>query len=112
MAQDQVLENLITELRRGTIVLGVLSLLKEPHYGYALVTLMNTRDIPVEPGTLYPLLRRLEEQNILASTWDVKTPKPRKYYSLSEYGQEVYIKLCAHWSTMTKNINELINNGE
>lgn len=105
---DTILDSLAQELRRGTIVLGVLSLLKEQQYGYSLVTLLKERDLPVEAGTLYPLLRRLEEQGILESQWDVDSAKPRKYYTLSQTGQEVYTKLCVHWQNLSKNMDALI----
>lgn len=109
MEKDQVLDNLVLELRRGTIVLGVLSLLRKPHYGYSLVTLLNEKDMPVEAGTLYPLLRRLEEQDVLVSTWDVEGAKPRKYYALSENGKETYSRLCTQWIDLTQKIDTLIS---
>lgn len=109
---DPILDNLVQELRRGAIVLAVLSLLKSPQYGYSLVTLLKERDLPVEAGTLYPLLRRLEEQGILQSQWDVENPQPRKYYSLSPTGQGVYAQLCAHWQDLRTNVDALIEEKE
>lgn len=71
MPEDQdILNSMVQELRRGTIILGVLSQLSEPQYGYSLVTILQERGINVEAGTLYPLLRRLEKQGLLNSEWD------------------------------------------
>lgn len=106
-----IVEGLVQELRRGTIVLGVLSQLHSPQYGYFLVTLLKEKHLPVEAGTLYPLLRRLEEQGILESQWDVESPKPRKYYILTAAGQEVYRKLCDQWQDLKTNIESLIKEG-
>ncbi len=106
--QDDLFDSLLLELRRGTIILSVLSQMKLPQYGYSLVVLLEEKGIPVEAGTLYPLLRRLEKQNLLESNWDVDVAKPRKYYQLSEYGKEIYGKLCDQWFEMVKKIDNLI----
>lgn len=107
--EDSVFDSLVLELRRGTIVLSVLSQLKSPQYGYSLVVLLEEKGIDVDAGTLYPLLRRLEKQEILQSSWDVESTKPRKYYELSSYGREIYKKLCEQWIKMTESMSRLIN---
>jgi PadR family transcriptional regulator, regulatory protein PadR len=104
----QIVENLVLELRRGTLVLSVLSQLLEPQYGYSLVESLATKGISVDPGTLYPLLRRLEKQELLQSEWETSGAKPRKYYVLSKTGMRVYEELCVQWKTMTDNINDLL----
>ena len=101
---------MVSELQRGTTVLGVLSLLKSPQYGYSLVTILKEKGIPVEAGTLYPLLRRLEELEVLESNWDVESAKPRKYYVLNTAGKEVHRKLCNQWFDLTERMNSLIDN--
>jgi DNA-binding PadR family transcriptional regulator len=106
---DIILDSLIQELRRGSIVLGVLSQLKSPQYGYSLVVLLEEKGFPVDSGTLYPLLRRLEKQGLLESSWDVESAKPRKYYGLSDYGRTIYDELCTQWFAMVGSINNLIN---
>jgi len=107
-----VLVSLEQELRRGTIVLCILSLLDRPRYGYALVEHLEKSGMPVEPGTLYPLLRRLEKQGLLTSEWETSGPKPRKYYAMSEAGREVYRLLLSDWADMQAAVNELIREGE
>lgn len=107
--QDDLFDSLLLELRRGTIILSVLSQLKLPQYGYSLVVLLEEKGIPVEAGTLYPLLRRLEKQNLLESNWDVDAAKPRKYYKLSDYGRKIYERLCEQWVEMVKKMDDLIN---
>ena len=106
---DSIFEGLVLELRRGTIILSVLSQLKKPQYGYSLAVLLEKKGINVDAGTLYPLLRRLEKQGILSSNWDVESTKPRKYYELSNYGEAIYKKLCKQWISMTESMNKLIN---
>lgn len=106
--KEDVLGNLILELRRGTIVLSVLSQLKDAKYGYSLVQSLEEKGVTVEANTLYPLLRRLESQGLLESKWDTDESRPRKYYILSSLGREVYISLCNEWKSMTDCIGKLI----
>lgn len=108
---EETLHALTQELRRGTIILGVLSQLSEPQYGYSLVTVLEEKGFPIDAGTLYPLLRRLEKQGLLESKWDTNEARPRKYYLLSEAGKHVYAKLCQEWSSMQKSLNQLIEGG-
>lgn len=104
-----VYNNLLQELRRGNIILSVLSQLTEPQYGYSLVVLLEEKGISIEPGTLYPLLRRLEKQEILESNWDTDTSKPRKYYKLSDNGKKIYKDLCNEWFKMADSMNNIIS---
>jgi len=110
--EEQIFDNLVSELRRGTMVLSILSQLNKPQYGYSLVILLEEKGLIVDPGTLYPLLRRLEKQEILTSTWNTETSKPRKYYKISDFGQKIYKRLCEHWLEISKKVNNFINEGE
>ncbi len=95
-----LLDSLRLELRRGTLVLCVLSRTDEPKYGYALVQSLMDMGIPIDPNTLYPLLRRLENQGLLTSEWETDGPKPRKYYRRTDFGTEIYKELRAEWNQM------------
>ena len=105
---DKNLENLRQELRRGTLVLAVLSRLKEPRYGYSLVETLSARGIRAEAGTLYPLLRRLETQGLLESEWETSGPKPRKYYVLTSRGQRMLDLLSIEWQQITRQMIDLL----
>lgn len=104
----EIMDNLILELKRGTLVLSVLASLHEPQYGYSLVQVLEERNIPIEAGTLYPLLRRLESQELLKSEWETSGSKPRKYYIISETGQEVLRQLKAEWNKLSTQMNEIL----
>ena len=88
-----LLDSLITELRRGTLTLAVLSQLRTPQYGYSLVQRLEDSGVSIEQSTLYPLLRRLEKQELVTSSWDTTESRPRKYYVLSDFGIEIYKQL-------------------
>jgi DNA-binding PadR family transcriptional regulator len=108
-----IVNNLQQELRRGAIVLCVLSQLTSPKYGYALVESLQEKGIRIEPGTLYPLLRRLEKQEMLVSEWETSGAKPRKYYVLSSAtGREVYNLLLKDWEDLEATINKLTGKKE
>lgn len=92
-----LLNSLTTELRRGTLTLAVLSQLRTPQYGYSLVQRLETCGITIDQSTLYPLLRRLEKQELVTSTWDTTESRPRRYYVLSEFGIEIYQQLKSEW---------------
>jgi DNA-binding PadR family transcriptional regulator len=106
MAQDN-LENLILELRRGVIVLAVLSQLDQERYGYSLIKRLGDLGLEVEQGTLYPLLRRLEARGLLESTWNVDGSRPRRYYVISERGVKLLPELKAEWNAIV-NVMERI----
>ena len=105
---DDTVLGLKQELRRGTLILLVLSQLREDMYGYSLVKQLNDHDIPMDANTLYPLLRRLEGQGLLESRWDTAESKPRKYYKITENGLAVLEKTTAYWRNFSANVEELL----
>lgn len=112
MKDDAVYEqtqNLVQELRRGVIVLAVLSQLDQEQYGYSLMKSLEDQGLQVDQGTLYPLLRRLEEQELLASDWRVETSRPRRYYILSEFGKEVLENMISEWDRIKTTMDKLLS---
>ena len=88
------------ELRRGALVLAVLSRLRAPQYGYSLRQALAERGMPIEEGTLYPLLRRLEAQGLLASEWKLEDGPPRRYYWINTTGEALLAQLTASWTAL------------
>lgn len=109
---ETIVSGLLLELRRGTIILSVLSQLTSPLYGYSLVQQLSDCGIPIEANTLYPLLRRLEKQGLLKSEWETTGSKPRKYYITTDLGNEVYEQLKLYWRKMVEDIDILIKTEE
>lgn len=106
---DDIFQNQILELRRGSIVIAIVgSLSKNKHYGYSLLQELKQAGIPIDGGTLYPLLRRLEKQGVLSSDWLVTENRPRKYYSLTSDGVLLYKKLVEEWREMNEKINIIL----
>lgn len=111
-SKNELVSSLTVELKRGTLVLLVLSQLSTYEYGYSLVQKLEKKNAPIEAGTLYPLLRRLEKQKLLISKWDTSESRPRKFYTLSDEGKEVYKQLKTEWRTMSNLMEELLKEDE
>ncbi len=108
---DEQFDNLRLELRRGVVVLAVLSQMDTARYGYSLIQRLAERGLDVEEGTLYPLLRRLEKQGLLESEWEIGEARPRKYYRISPLGRKVLTALMTEWND-TVEVMHLILYGE
>jgi PadR family transcriptional regulator PadR len=100
--------NQILELRRGIIVLALLSQVEKPTYGYALLQSLSEGGIAVDAGTLYPLLRRLEKQGILESRWNTTDSHARKYYQLTTIGQSHYHHMRDEWFLISEKLNFML----
>ena len=105
---DDFYANQVLELRRGTIVLAILSAMHQPKYGYALLQTLEDTGIAVDAGTLYPLLRRLEKQGVLQSKWDTTDVRPRKFYQLSPDGEQLYGRLTSEWLATSDKLKAMI----
>lgn len=107
-ARDNPGSKLELELRRGVLVLAVLSQLREFQYGYSLRQALAQRGMPIEEGTLYPLLRRLEGQGVLASEWRIEDGPPRRYYRLNDAGEAMLAELKAYWDSLVGTMGGLL----
>ena len=112
MEEDQILNNFVTELNRGTLSLCVLSSLTNAQYGYSLLQYLAEKGIQLEANTLYPMLRRLETQGVLESSWDTSESRPRKFYRLSEKGKTIYSLLKAQWNQQQERITSMLQEEE
>ncbi len=101
-------DNLLLELRRGVLALIVLSQLRQEQYGYSLQRALAQQGLEIDQGTLYPLLRRLESQNLLHSRWRVEDSRPRRYYAISPAGEQVLHNLSNEWRALVKVTEQLL----
>jgi len=108
MVDAEALDKLELELRRGVVVLATLSQLRTPRYGYELRQELADKGMPIEEGTLYPLLRRLETQGLLKSEWKIENGPPRRYYSLNADGRKLFKKLTESWQAMNGAMGRLL----
>lgn len=101
---------LLTEFRRGVLVLAVLARLRSTaEYGYSLRQALADGGMPIEEGTLYPLLRRLESQGLLASDWNTEYAPPRRYYRLSADGERALAALTDAWRDQVRVMDRILD---
>ncbi|MBC7918665.1 MAG: helix-turn-helix transcriptional regulator [Rhodoferax sp.] len=108
MGDTDAFSKLELELRRGVVVLAALSQLRTPRYGYELRQALADKGMPIEEGTLYPLLRRLETQGVLKSVWKLEEMPPRRYYVLNADGKKLLKRLTECWQGMNETMDQLL----
>jgi PadR family transcriptional regulator, regulatory protein PadR len=102
-----VADALRQELRRGTLVLAVLAVLREEANGTAVRDALARGGVEIEEGALYPMLRRLEEQTLLTSEWRTEGARNKRFYRLSSTGAETYATLLSEWRQQTTGLEAL-----
>jgi PadR family transcriptional regulator PadR len=95
------------EVRRGSVVVASLLMLRNPGYGYGLLESLAAADLPVDANTLYPLLRRLEKQGLHVSEWNTDEARPRKFYRTSPDGERLALTLLDEWTTVARNLQTI-----
>ena len=105
---DEQINQIRLELRRGIVVLAVLSQMDTARYGYSLIQQLAEQGLDIEEGTLYPLLRRLEKQGLLESEWEVGEARPRKYYRISPFGRDVLAALNGEWNETVEMMRRIL----
>jgi PadR family transcriptional regulator PadR len=105
---SDLFENLRLELRRGSLVLAVLATLRGERYGYTLRKALGENGLQVDENTLYPLLRRLEVQGLLASEWREENKRNKRFYRLTGDGEEMLGLLLAEWQAIHDAVNSIL----
>jgi|ERR1700730_14181892 PadR family transcriptional regulator PadR len=101
-------DNLRNELRRGSLVLAVLTQLRSEQYGYTLRKALAEHGMSIDEGTLYPLLRRLESQGLLVSEWREEEKRNKRFYRLSAEGKLILKQLLAEWRSIDSSLNGIL----
>ncbi|KAM9863614.1 hypothetical protein ACI1US_00544 [Leucobacter sp. BZR 635] len=127
-----MLDDVTTQLRRGVVEYCVLGLLAtEPMYGWQLASALTERGLIASIGTLYPLLGRLRDRELIvafeqlhatatdahtaAGTSPLSPPSggpTRKYYRLTPLGEQHLESFRAQWGPFTANVSEIIERGQ
>jgi PadR family transcriptional regulator len=105
---SNVFENVRMELRRGSLVLAVLAQLRTEQYGYTLRKALAEHGMEIDESTLYPLLRRLESQGLLASEWREEDKRNKRFYVLSANGKQLLKQLLAEWKNIDASLNGIV----
>lgn len=105
---SELFENLRLELRRGSVIVAVLAQLRAEHYGYALRKALLDLGLDIEENTLYPLLRRLESQGLLASEWREEDRRTKRFYRTSPSGVRMLDRLRQEWQDINTSLNRIL----
>jgi PadR family transcriptional regulator PadR len=105
--ESAVFEALRQELRRGSLVLAVLLVLRTESYGYTLRAQLASANLDVDESTLYPLLRRLESQQLLISEWREEGKRNKRFYRIAPEAAPLLERLIAEWQDIHASIEAL-----
>ena len=100
---------MLTQLKKGALELCVLAQLRDrDRYGYELVSAIS-EEIKVTLGTIYPLLKRINQIGYVETEMRESADGPaRKYYHLTDSGKAVLAQNTEEWSEFSKKINKMI----
>jgi PadR family transcriptional regulator PadR len=101
------LENTKAQMRKGVLELCVLSIIaKEEAYPTDILNKLKEAKLIVVEGTLYPLLNRLKDAQLLQYTWrESKSGPPRKYYQITQNGDDFLGGLKDTWNELNQAVN-------
>jgi PadR family transcriptional regulator, regulatory protein PadR len=101
-----------TQLKKGILELCVLAVLdKKDCYGYELVNEIS-KNIEISEGTIYPILRRLNQEGYFTTyLQESQEGPPRKYYKLTDLGKSIKEDLLKEWTELVKGVNNIIIEG-
>ena len=105
------LENTKAQMKKGVLEFCILSILsQQDYYASDIIKALKEAKMIVVEGTLYPLLTRQKNAELLSYRWEESTQgPPRKYYTLTEKGKKHLGELENSWAELVKAVN-LINN--
>jgi len=103
-----IYEILRLELRRGCLILAVLGLLRAEHYGYTLRKALAAQGVEIDEGALYPMLRRLDSQGLLTSSWREEDRRNKRFYRLSGQGEVLLARLEQDWRALNAALEKIL----
>ncbi len=101
-----------TQFKKGALELCVLTMIgRRDYYGYELVEEIS-KILEISEGTLYPILRRLTEENYFETYLQESSEgPPRKYYKITKIGKEFQKDMHKQWLEFNRQIEKLISKG-
>ena len=104
-----MVENSKSQMRKGILEYCILSIINQQEvYTSDILDALRQADLLVVEGTLYPLLSRLKNNGLLKYRWQESTDgPPRKYFTLTDEGQQMLASLNEEWKLISKAINKI-----
>jgi DNA-binding PadR family transcriptional regulator len=110
MSERDALDALRQELRRGSLVLAVLAAFRTERYGAEGLEKLRSAGTEIEPGALYPMLRRLEGQGFLSSDRRQEEGRLKRFYRTTPSGEQALLLLRSEQERLAESLSELIGN--
>ncbi|TAN01100.1 MAG: PadR family transcriptional regulator [Chitinophagaceae bacterium] len=103
------IDNTQSQMRKGVLEFCILSIIRQGEaYPSDIIEKMKEAKLDLFEGTLYPLLTRLKNASLLSYRWvESNSGPPRKYFSMTEKGEEFYRQLEATWNELADAVNQL-----
>ncbi len=103
------IENTQSQMKKGILEFCILSIIRRGEaYPSDIVEEMKAANLNILEGTLYPLLTRLKNAEMLTYRWvESNSGPPRKYFSLTEKGEKFYKELEQTWTELANGVNAL-----
>lgn len=104
-----MVENIKSQMRKGVLEYCILSIInRQEVYTSDILEALRQANLLVVEGTLYPLLSRLKNNGLLKYRWQESTDgPPRKYFTLTEEGEQLLTALDDEWSVINKAIKKI-----
>lgn len=105
--QGKTIENAQIQMRKGILEFAILLLInKGKIYANDILTRLKEANLVVVEGTIYPLLSRLKNSELVDYTWEEsKAGPPRKYYILTSKGKD-FLKQCdSQWKILERAVH-------
>lgn len=105
------IENTQSQMKKGILEFCILSIIRRGEvYPSDIVEEMRAANLQILEGTLYPLLTRLKNAEMLTYRWvESSSGPPRKYFSLTPKGEGFYQELADTWQELANGVNALTN---
>ena len=111
--EQQFLSNWNIQMKKGLVLFLVMNIIKNKScYGYEIIQKIKTdTGMCISEGTLYPLLKKLKQDQLVLFKWDVNDEQaPRKYYYLTGRGNSMLKEMNSHWFTLNQSVSNMIIN--
>ncbi|HEY8919441.1 MAG TPA: PadR family transcriptional regulator [Chitinophaga sp.] len=106
------IDNTQSQMRKGVLEFCILSVIKQGEaYPSDIIEKMKEAKLDILEGTLYPLLTRLKNAELLTYRWvESSSGPPRKYFSMTEKGEAFYRELETTWNELANAVHQLTQN--
>ncbi len=113
MSPDASSGNTKAQMRKGILEFCILLIIRDGEvYASDILEKLKAADLLVVEGTLYPLLSRLKNAELLSYEWrESKSGPPRKYYLLTKKGKDALKELVTTWKSLSDSISSLLGHG-